>query len=91
MEQFLEHVRERTAQTLDLPADVVAGLPRMELVGDREFWMEGHRGILRYSCGEIHISAGRMAVSVRGEGLALRSMNGTTLCITGRICAVELD
>ena len=37
---------EKTAQVFDLPADVVAGLPRLELVGDKELRMENHRGIL---------------------------------------------
>ena len=30
---------ERTAQLFDLPADVVAGLPRLELVGTGELRM----------------------------------------------------
>ena len=91
MEHFWDRLRQQAAQSLDLPGDIVAGLPRMELVGNREFWMEGHRGILRYGGEEIHISAGRMAVCLRGADLALRSMNAGTLCITGRIDALELD
>lgn len=90
MDELWVRLREQSAQTFDLPADIVAGLPRMELVGERQFWMEGHRGILSYGTEEIHISAGRMAVCVRGAGLELRSMNAETLCICGRIAAVEL-
>ena len=37
---------ERTAEVFDLPADALAGLPRLELVGDRELWVESHKGIL---------------------------------------------
>lgn len=81
---------ERTAQTFDLPADVVAGACRAELIGDGEFWLEGHKGILSYGREEIRISAGRLVVSVKGEELELRSMNARNLCITGRIAAVEL-
>ena len=51
-----ESVLERTAQVFDLPGDLVAGLPRMELVGDRELRMENHKGILAYGTEEIHIS-----------------------------------
>jgi sporulation protein YqfC len=91
MQQLWNRLREQAAQTFDLHGDIVAGLPRMELVGDREFWIEGHRGILSYGTEEIHIGAGRMAVCVRGSGLDLRSMNGETLCISGKITAVELS
>ena len=34
------------AELFDLPADVVAGLPHVEVVGNREFYMENHRGII---------------------------------------------
>ncbi|MBS6215892.1 MAG: YabP/YqfC family sporulation protein [Clostridiales bacterium] len=86
-----ESVLERTAQVFDLPGDLVAGLPRMELVGDRELRMENHRGILAYGSEEIHISGGKLILKVRGEGLELRSMNAGELLITGQIRAVELD
>ncbi len=41
-----EGLLERTAQFFDLPADVVAGVPRLELVGTGELRMEHHKGIL---------------------------------------------
>ena len=86
-----EGLLEKTARVLDLPGDVVAGLPRIELTGDRELRMENHRGILDYGSGEIHISGGRLAVRVLGEDLELRAMNGTELLITGHIRAVEVE
>lgn len=86
-----EGLLERTAQALDLPADVVAGLPRVELVGDREVRMENHRGILAYGEEEIHISGGLFVIKVVGEGLKLRSMTGLELLITGRIAAIQID
>ena len=86
-----ESVLERTAQVFDLPGDLVAGLPRMELIGDRELRMENHRGILAYGSEEIHISGGKLILKVRGEGLELRSMSAGELLITGQIRSVELD
>jgi len=85
-----ESLLERASQVLDIPADAVAGLPRLELVGDRELRMEYHRGILAYGTEEIHISGGKLVVRVRGAGLELRSMNPTELLITGRIASLEL-
>ena len=57
-----ERLLERTAEALELPGDVVAGLPRVELTGDRELRMENHRGILAYGAEEIQISGGRLVV-----------------------------
>lgn len=74
---------------LDLPGDVFTGLPRIELMGDRELHMEYHKGILAYGSEEIHISGGKLVVRVRGSGLELRAMDPAQLLITGSITAVE--
>ena len=84
-----ESILEKTAQSLDLPPDV-AGLPRIELLGDRELRVEYHKGILAYGTEEIHISGGKLIIRVLGSGLELRSMNASELLVTGRIHAVEL-
>ena len=82
---------EKTAEAFDLPGDLVAGLPRVELVGDRELRMFRHRGILAYGEQEIHISGGKLILKVRGEGLELRSMNAGDLLITGQIRGFDLE
>lgn len=81
---------ERTAQALDLPADVVAGLPRLELIGDNELRIEQHKGILAYGSEEIHVSAGTFVIKVIGRELNLRAMTGLELLVTGKIEAIKL-
>lgn len=82
-------ILERAVRALDLPPDL-AGLPRIELLGDREVRVEYHKGILAYGPEEIHVSGGKMILRVLGSGLELRGMNGTELCITGQIRSIEL-
>lgn len=84
-----EGLLERAARMLDLPADAVAGVPRIELVGDGEMRMSPHRGILAYGSEEIHISGGKIVVRVLGERLELRAMTPVELLITGHIRVVE--
>lgn len=85
-----EGILERTAEVLDLPGDVVAGLPRVELLGDRRLRMENHKGILAYGSEEIHVSGGKLIVKVRGAHLELKAMNALELLITGDITGVDL-
>ena len=85
-----ESLLEKTAEVFDLPGDVVAGLPRVELLGDHQPRMEIPRGILAYGTDEIHISGGKLIVRVRGSGLTLRAMNASELLITGEIAGVDL-
>ena len=85
-----QRLLEKTAQLLDLPADAVAGVPKLELLGRRELRMEHHKGILAYGEQEIHISGGSYVVKVSGEHLELRAMTGFDLLITGEISCVEI-
>lgn len=83
-------LREKTAQIFDLPADVIAGVPKLELVGDSEFRMENHKGILSCSENEIHISGGIYLVKVSGQELEVRAMTGFEVLVTGKITGIEL-
>ena len=83
-------LREKTARLFDLPADVIAGVPKIEIVGDSEFRMENHKGILSCAEEEIHVSGGIYLVKVAGEGLEVRAMTGLELLVTGKIHSVEL-
>lgn len=83
-------LREKAARMFDLPADVIAGVPKLELTGDSEFRMENHKGILSCSEEEIHISGGIYLVKITGQDLEVRSMTGFEVLITGKISTVEL-
>ena len=80
----------RAAERFDLPADVVAGLPYMELLGDREFFMDSHQGILSYSDTAIDLNAGALVIRLRGSGLELKAMSEEALRIGGTIRQIEL-
>lgn len=79
----------RASRMFDLPADALAGEPRVELVGDGELRIAPHRGILAYGRSEIHVSGGSLVMLVRGSGLELRAMTQEELLITGKIQSVE--
>ena len=81
---------ERTAEMFDLPADGIAGVPRLELVGDGELRVENHKGILAYGREEIHISGGIYLIKISGQALELRAMTGIELLITGKIAQIVL-
>lgn len=77
------------AELFDLPADLVAGLPHVEVLGSRQFYMENHKGILSYSGEEIDINGEGLILRVYGRELELVSMTGEALRIRGNIDRVE--
>ena len=60
-----ETLRKRLAQKtleaadrLDLPSVLAPDIPRMELLGNRAFYMDRHRGVLGYSTEAVDINGG---------------------------------
>ncbi len=82
-------VLSSVAELFDLPADVVAGLAHVELVGDRQLFVEHHAGILSYGEDRIDINTDRGVLRVRGAGLNLLAMTAEELRIGGVIASVE--
>ena len=83
-------LRESASLLLDLPAAGAAGVPRLELTGDRELYLEGYRRILSYSREEIHVDGGRWVLRVMGRSLEIRAMREGELRIVGWLRALEL-
>lgn len=83
-------VFRKTAEWLDLPMDMVATLPTVEIFGDRQVFLSRHQGILSYDDAEMTINCGSMLVRLRGRGLQLLSMTEDEMRIGGVIDAVEL-
>ena len=64
--------REKTAALLDLPAEGVAGTPKVSLTGDRELYLENYKGILAYGKEEIHVNGGPWVLRILGRDLEIR-------------------
>ena len=82
-------VLNAVAELFDLPADVVAGLPHLEMVGNRQLYLEHHTGILSYSDCRIDANTAAGVLRVSGEGLHLMAMTAEELRIGGTILGVE--
>lgn len=89
MEKGKKKILSEAADLFDLPADMLAGLPHVEMMGDSRFYMENHRGILSYSDREIAISGEGMILRIKGENLVLTGMTGHALRIQGEIQGLE--
>ena len=82
-------VLSAVAELFDLPADVVAGLPRLEMVGSRQLYLEHHTGILAYSQDLVDANTSAGVLRIRGANLTLLAMTAGELRIGGRIRSVE--
>ena len=77
-------------EALDLPAELAYGVPQMELLGQRQFFMAGHKGVLSYSTELVELSGGTLVVRLIGRELQLLSMTEDGVRPGGVIEKVEL-
>ncbi|MBQ8390631.1 MAG: sporulation protein [Oscillibacter sp.] len=77
------------AERFDLPADIVAGLPHLEMVGSREVYVEHHTGLLSYSEERIDANTTAGILRITGSALRLTAMTAEELRIAGRIETVS--
>lgn len=80
-----------TAGFLELPADVLAGMPKIELVGFREFSIEPHKGLLEYEKDQIIIETQIGRIRLAGQELTIHLMNSSRITIRGWLYLVELQ
>ena len=79
------------SQKMELPADLIALVPRMELTGNSEFSIEPHKGLLEYGSDQILLASSIGPVLVLGRGLRIQRMNHQRITLVGCIRSVELQ
>lgn len=82
------------SQYLDLPGEVAAGQPKIEVTGTTTFSMEPHRGLLEYGTEEILIASNIGPICIRGKNLSIQLMNRQRITVIGEIqyiCLTESD
>ena len=82
-------VIDLAAERLEIPAFGLHGLPRLTLTGDRQLLVEQHRGLTRYSAGEIVIALQKGSVRLTGKNLRLVAMDKEAVLIAGEIRCLE--
>ena len=82
-------VIDLAAERLEIPVFGLHGLPRLTLTGDRELLVEQHRGLTRYSAGEITIALQKGSVRLTGKNLRLVAMDKEAVLIAGEIRCLE--
>ncbi len=74
----------KAAKLFDLPADIAANLPHIELRGFEECSLDCHRAIIAYEPEKNHRGGQHRRGNDRGANLELRHMHRDRLTVTGK-------
>jgi sporulation protein YqfC len=83
-------VREGGFCLLDLPQDVVFDLPRLTMIGDRQLYIENHRGVLHFSSDRLRLALSKGELEVTGDGLVIRTIWTEEVFVEGQIKNIEM-
>lgn len=79
------------ADKFDLPADALAGEPKVTITGTRRVMIENHKGLSELSHEHIAVKGRHVTLHIRGEELELIAMTAGEVLICGQIFSVELE
>lgn len=82
-------LRQKLANLLELPSDVILDLPRVVLVGNLQAVVENHRGLVEYSPGRVRVGLETGQLVLTGEGLVIGSVGTEEMIVLGRITGLE--
>ena len=85
-----QKILEAASERLDVPGEIMAGLPKLELTGFAQLSIEHHKGILEYTSEAITVAVGIGKIRITGQKLSIHFMNHTYVMVTGELQNVEL-
>ncbi len=78
------------ANFFELPRDIVQDLSRLTLIGDRQLYLENHKGIVEYGDQRIKVRTTSGLLIIKGEDLAIRNLYAAELYVEGEINSLEI-
>lgn len=76
---------------LEMPSDIMLDLPKLILIGQKELWVENHRGIIEYSPTVIRVNSTVGQITVKGTGLMLKTLKSDQMLVQGTISGVAIE
>ena len=86
-----KRISERAADAWGVPKDVIMNIPRLTISGDKEIYIENHKGVLEYTDTEIRISTAMGIVKVCGKNLVIDRIRLEDIVISGVFSNIEYE
>lgn len=73
-----------------MPEDVVFELPRLTVIGDRQLYIENHKGVIHFSNEVLRLALSKGELEVSGEQLIIRTIWTDEVFVEGVIRGIQL-
>ena len=82
-------LKEKIAEMLELPKEIVLNMPKMTLLGSRNLIIENYKGIIEYEDNKIRINTGIGIIKINGTGLSIKEITSEDIMVDGNIEIME--
>ena len=80
---------EHVADAWGVPKDVIMDIPRITISGDREIYIEHHKGVSLCKKDEVRIVTGAGEVSICGKNLEISAIRPEDVLVIGTFQKIE--
>ena len=87
----MKKISEAAADAWGVPKDVIMNIPRITVSGDREIYIENHRGVSAYTAEHVGIVTGMGIVKIYGKNLKIAAIRHEDVLVTGRFIKIEFS
>ena len=81
-------IHEKMINSLELPKDLMLGLPVLTATGRKEVLIENYKGILIYEDSFIKVQTKQCRITINGSGLSIAYYTNEEMKITGLIDSI---
>ena len=83
------HFKTRVSDVVNIPKDVILGVPLIRMTGQEEFYIENYRGILEYTDTTIRIQTKIGQIHLYGKELEILYYTNDEMKVVGLIDKLE--
>ena len=84
-----DNIKNMVSEVLELPKDIMLGLPKVTMVGKMEVHIENHKGIIEYSKEIIRINTSDGILKITGKNMDIKNIIIEEVRIIGEIISIE--
>jgi len=89
MNKRKESIGKAVADFLEIPKDIVLDMPKITMIGQSEFYLENHKGIIEYSADRMRINLSRGFLELVGENLEINALLPDEMSVSGSIRSIK--
>jgi len=82
-------IRERLAEILELPKEIVMNIPKMTMIGNKDLIIENYKGIIEYESNRIRINTGAGIIKITGDLMSIKEITSEDILVSGNISSLE--